>query len=99
MKTQKVRSLLDQTINTTIESRRLVEGEVATIRFKNEPQIEEYIAQGFIELVPNDMPEQKVIPIIGAPEDDQKRIQREIRNKVDLQTGFDLQAHMKNLIG
>lgn len=96
MITKKIRSLKDQTLDTTVDHKLLVRGEVAVIQFINQIQVDSYISVGILELVEETEPVRKVIPVIGdrRPVDDVMK--REIEVKIEFDPSFRLEEHLTN---
>lgn len=63
----KVRSLIDQTLNTGVEEHYLFKDQVFVAIFKCDQVLEDLIKIGVIELVDDDVPEQKIIPVLYPP--------------------------------
>lgn len=61
----KIKSMIDQTLVTGMESKLLVAGEVTTIQFANQREIDSYVKIGSISIVNQSVNESKNIPVIG----------------------------------
>lgn len=60
----KARSLKDQTLNTGLEVRELIKGEVFLARYKNQQVFECLIELGILQKVSSAEPLQKKIPVV-----------------------------------
>jgi hypothetical protein len=61
----KIRSNLDQTLSTMVESKLLVLGEVTSVCFRHSLELEEYVKIGAISIAKDNEPESKLIPSVG----------------------------------
>ena len=93
---QKIRSLKDQTLDTLVDRKQLVFGEVTVVKFMNQPQLMSFVGSAILELVPDTEPVQKIIPVIGQrrPIDDVTK--REIEIPIVFSPGFVLEEHLTN---
>ncbi len=93
---RKIRALIDCTLNTTIESKSLLAGEVAAVRFKDKFQFNELLKlHNFVEVNIGE-PERRVIPIVVPLESNNGTMEsREIRKQTEFSDNFVLEENLK----
>jgi len=96
MITKKIKSLKDQTLDTTVDRKRLVIGEVAVVNFLSEPQMTSFVGMGVLEMVSDSEPICKVIPVIGNRRTVDDVVKRETELPVSFDPSFMVEDHMTN---
>jgi len=94
--TRKIRSLKDQTLDTNVDRKQLVKGEVAVVNFLTEPQMMSFVGMGVLELASDAEPTRKVIPVIGERRMADDVVKREVEVPLQFLPGFDLGQHMSS---
>lgn len=95
--TQKIKSLKDQTLDTIVDRKQLVAGEVAEVKFLSQAQMMGFVSIGVFELVSAAEPVHKVIPVIGERRMNDEVVKREIEVPLQFLPGFNLDEHMSSL--
>lgn len=89
---KKIRALCDFSLNTLIEDKTFISGEVATIKFMSRKQFNSFLEFKKFEEVDEIVPVERIIPIIEEPPIE------EIPTVVEDREGFVLEDNIKNKV-
>jgi len=95
---QKIKSLKDQTLDTTADRKSLVVGEVINMNFLSQAQLMSFVDIGVLELADQNEPDKKVIPVIGERKFVDDVTKREIEIPVVFNPGFKLEEHLRSVV-